>query len=168
MYIKTNQLEKTCPRLDWFGESDKMKITSQKNASRIEYEKRVNRVIDYISGHMDEDLSLEKLASVAAFSPYHFHRVFKSIVGENLNEFVQRVRIERAASSLINCPLGSVLEIALDNGFGSTPAFARAFKEHFGMSATEWRDGGAEEWSKIRKVDSKCLASVPRRSLWHF
>jgi AraC family transcriptional regulator len=127
----------------------------RKNANRIEYEKRVNRVIDYIVGHMSEELSLEKLADVAAFSPYHFHRVFKSITGENLNEFIQRVRIERSASHLINSPLQGVLEVALEHGFNSAASFARVFKRHFGMSATQWRDGGAEQWSKIHKVDRK-------------
>jgi len=122
---------------------------------RLEYQNRVNRVIDYIQSHRAEDLSLETLAQVAAFSPYHFHRIFKAVTGENLKEFVQRVRLEWAGSALAYRPQVEVLEIALDAGFQSASAFARAFKEHFGVTATEWRNGGAEAWSKARQADRK-------------
>jgi AraC family transcriptional regulator len=119
---------------------------------RLEYRNRVNRVIDYVEQHRSEELSLETLAQVAAFSPFHFHRVFKSITGENLSEFVQRVRLEWAASALTVWRQKDVLEIALDAGFRSASGFARAFKERFGMSATQWRSGGAEAWSKDRRA----------------
>ena len=59
------------------------------------YIQRVNHVIDYITTHLDEALSLQVLASVAGFSEFHFHRIFKAIVGETLNQFLWRVRVER-------------------------------------------------------------------------
>ena len=107
--------------------------------SRAEYTRRVNRVLDHIQAHREEALTLEQLAAVASFSPFHFHRVFKAITGENLKEHIQRTRLESAASALVYRPHAGVLEIALENGFGSASAFARAFKERFGMSATEYR-----------------------------
>ena len=114
---------------------------SDKN--RLEYERRVNRVLDHIRAHRGEELTLEALAGVAGFSPFHFHRIFKSMTGENLMEHIQRTRLEVAASTLVTRPQVDILEIALDNGFGSASAFARAFKERFGMSASQWRQGGA-------------------------
>ncbi|XXY51050.1 GyrI-like domain-containing protein [Sorangium sp. So ce269] len=123
--------------------------------SRAEYQRRVNRVIDYIQAHRAEELSLEALAAVAAFSPFHFHRVFKSMTGENLREFIQRTRLENAASHLTQRPRADILEIALENGFSSASAFARAFKERFGMSASAWRNGGAAEACKARQAESK-------------
>ncbi|KYF47566.1 AraC family transcriptional regulator [Sorangium cellulosum] len=122
--------------------------------SRAEYQKRVNRVIDYIQAHRAEELSLETLAAVAAFSPFHFHRVFKSMTGENLREFIQRTRLESAASHLTQRPRADILEIALENGFSSASTFARAFKERFGMSASAWRSGGAAQACKARQADS--------------
>jgi AraC family transcriptional regulator len=113
---------------------------------RREYENRVNRVIDHIRGHLADELSLAGLARVAAFSPFHFHRVFKAITGETVFGFVQRLRIERAAVALTAHTDASILEVALDHGFASAATFARAFRAHFGMSATEWRDGGAARW----------------------
>ena len=65
---------------------------------RDEYRTRINRAMDYIENNIDSSLSLDTIAHAAAFSPFHFHRVFKALVGETLNTFVQRVRIERAAA----------------------------------------------------------------------
>jgi len=116
------------------------------SSNRREYEKRVNAVIDYLRERLAEDLSLRILARVAAFSPFHFHRVFRAITGETLFGFIQRLRVEKAATALIIHPDESVLAVALDHGFASSATFARAFKAHFGMSATAWRAGGAQRW----------------------
>jgi len=124
--------------------------------NRLEYEKRVNRVIDHVRDHLAEDLPLERLARIALFSPFHFHRVFRAVTGETLAAFVQRQRLERAAASLIHHPDQSVLAVALDAGF------ARAFRAHFGRSATEWRAGGARGWSKRGKPVRKPGKAAPR------
>lgn len=79
------------------------------------------------------------LADVAHFSPFHFHRIFAALVGETLNQFVRRLRVEKAASLLLNNPKLSITEVALDCGFSGSSTFARAFKETFHVSATEWR-----------------------------
>jgi AraC family transcriptional regulator len=131
--------------------------------NRLEYEKRVNRVIDHVRDHLAEDLPLERLARIALFSPFHFHRVFRAVTGETLSAFVQRQRLERAAASLIHHPDQSVLAVALDHGFASAAGFARAFRGHFGMSATEWRAGGGRGWSKPRKAFRKPRKAKPCR-----
>jgi AraC family transcriptional regulator len=56
--------------------------------NQLEYQHRVNRVVDYIQEHRTEELSLDVLAQVAAFSPFHFHRIFKAVTGENVKEFI--------------------------------------------------------------------------------
>lgn len=131
--------------------------------NRLEYEKRVNRVIDHVRDHLAEDLPLERLARIALFSPFHFHRVFRAVTGETLATFVQRQRLERAAASLIHHPDRSVLAVALDHGFSSAAGFARAFRTRFGMSATEWRAGGARRWSKRGKPIRKPGKAEPPR-----
>jgi len=108
-------------------------------ASRAEYTARVNRVIDHIERNLAEPLSLAALADVAGMSRFHFHRIFGALVGETLHGFVQRLRIERAATMLLVNPQTSITAIAIDCGFSSSATFARAFKEAFGTSATEWR-----------------------------
>jgi AraC family transcriptional regulator len=63
-----------------------------------EYIRRVNRVLDYLDNNYSQETGLESLASIANFSPYHFHRIFKGIVGESLYKYIQRIRIEKAAN----------------------------------------------------------------------
>jgi AraC family transcriptional regulator len=101
-----------------------------------EYTARINRVIDYIVANLHGDLTLETLARVAHFSPYHFHRIFGAMVGETLHQFIQRLRIERAASMLVVNPKKSITEIALDCGFSGSAAFARVFRDTFGREAS--------------------------------
>ena len=121
---------------------------------RMEYAARINRVIDYIQGHMADHLSLPKLAAVAHFSPFHFHRIFHAFVGETLNQFIQRIRLEKAACLLVIDQKKPVTDIALDCGFSGSPVFARAFKEAFGMTASRWRAGGCQIHRNIRKTES--------------
>ena len=90
---------------------------AKKKALRAEYVARINRVIDYIEANLEDELSLRSLAKVANFSAYHFHRIFKGIVGETLNQFIQRRRIEKAASMLIGNPAKPITDIAFDCGF---------------------------------------------------
>lgn len=108
--------------------------------SRVEYERRMHRVVEYIDSHLAEPLDLPALAAVAHFSPFHFHRLFRAWMGgETLGEYLRRRRVERAALRLAVQPGLSVLAVALDAGFGSGEAFARAFRQHFGTAPSAWR-----------------------------
>ncbi|MBN2200519.1 AraC family transcriptional regulator [bacterium] len=120
-----------------------------------DYRARINRVMDYIQMHLDRPLRLNELAEVANFSPFHFHRIFRAMVGETLNRFIQRLRVEKAASMLVVSRRKSITEIALDCGFSGSAPFARQFREYFGMSASAWRAGGFRASRKIGQVKSK-------------
>ena len=96
------------------------------SSPRWEYTRRLNRVVNHISEHLDEPLTLGELAGVAGFSPYHFHRVFTGVTGETLSSFIWRLRLERAASLLVWQPTTRVADIALSCGFSSPSNFARA------------------------------------------
>src|ERR1022692_4556569 len=63
------------------------------------YHDPVNRVLDYISEHLDGELSLTRLSGIGCFFPFHFHRIFQGVTGETLNSHVRRVRLERAADA---------------------------------------------------------------------
>jgi AraC family transcriptional regulator len=121
----------------------------------MSYQGRINRVIDHINAHLDEELALDDLARIAAFSPFHFHRVFSACVGEPLGAFIKRLRLDRAALRLLSNPSLSVTEVALDASYSSPAAFARAFKERFGVSASEWRGKEGEALRKCGKADRK-------------
>jgi len=100
--------------------------------------------MDHIEKHLDERLTLEDLARVACFSRFRFHRIFTACVGESLYHFILRLRLERAANQLLRHPDRSITAIALDCGFGSSAAFARAFHAAFGGSASAFRAAGGK------------------------
>ncbi|MCK4671071.1 MAG: helix-turn-helix transcriptional regulator [Candidatus Aegiribacteria sp.] len=61
------------------------------------YRQRILAVLDYIKVNLDGDLNLDEIAGVAFFSPFHFHRVFRGMVGETLGSLIRRLRLEKAA-----------------------------------------------------------------------
>ncbi len=103
-----------------------------------DYKRRMLRVLVHIQEHLDDPLPLHELAGLACFSPYHFHRVFKGMVGESVKEYVRRLRLERAASQL-KLGRASVVDIALAAGYDSHEAFTRSFKVAFGAAPTQFR-----------------------------
>jgi len=115
------------------------------NQQHTEYIRRINLVINHIEENLDQKLSLADLARIASFSPFHFHRIFGAIMGERLNHYIQRLRIEKASAKLIYNPSLSITEIALECGFNSSASFARAFKDHFKVSARQWRSGAYKD-----------------------
>ncbi len=102
------------------------------------YIQRINTVVGYVRENLNNNLSLETLARVAGFSPFHFHRIFKSITEETINEMVVRLRLERAASLLRATPQLSVTEAAFECGFRSVAVFSRVFKKRYGLNASRW------------------------------
>ena len=113
---------------------------------------RVNRVLDYIGQHLDEDLSLTRLSEIGCFSPFHFHRIFIGATGETLNNHVRRVRLERAALLMKTSPRKRITDVALEAGFAGTAEFSRAFRNHFGRTASSWDRRSPLEKSKICKA----------------
>jgi AraC family transcriptional regulator len=95
----------------------------------------------YIQGHLDEATSLEELAGVAHFSPYHFHRVFRGMVGESVMEHVRRLRLERAAHRL-KFGRHPVTRVAFEAGYETHEAFTRAFAAMFGVAPSRFRGRG--------------------------
>jgi AraC family transcriptional regulator len=109
--------------------------------TRETYRHRILRVQLFIQEHLADDLSLETLARVAHLSPYHFHRIFRAFVGEAVGGYVRRLRLERGVL-LLRSSSRTVLEVALEAGYGSHEAFARAFKERFGITPTDCQSDG--------------------------
>lgn len=108
--------------------------------------RRMEQVLDFVDANLAGDLGLDCLAGRAAISPFHFHRLFHAWTGETVKAFVRRRRLETAAGRLRHCRDERVTEVSLACGFASSEAFARAFREHFGMTPTQWRAGGWVSW----------------------
>jgi AraC family transcriptional regulator len=137
-------------------------------SNRPVYEGRVNAVIDYIEAHLGEELTVEQLAEVAHFSPYHFHRIFSAMTGETLGGFIGRVRLEHAANRLLAQPRRPVTDIALECGFGSPSSFSRAFREAYGTSPSGWRAGGHREHERQSRDPSADPSPTDLAARGHF
>jgi AraC family transcriptional regulator len=95
-------------------------------------------VLRAIQERLDESLGLETLAALAALSPYHFHRVFRGMLGEPLAAHVRRIRLERAAHRLRHHRC-RVVEVAFEAGYDSHEAFSRAFRAAYGETPSRFR-----------------------------
>jgi AraC family transcriptional regulator len=109
-----------------------------KRSTQQEYVKRILNVLVFLQKNLDEELSLDEYARVAHFSPYHFHRIFRGMVGESLHEHIRRLRLERAATRLKRTNR-SIIEIALEAGYETHEAFTRAFRTFCGCSPSHYR-----------------------------
>jgi AraC family transcriptional regulator len=108
--------------------------TDLPNLARLDYAGRVNRAIDHATRHLAEPLRLSDLAGAAHFSSYHFHRIFSALMGETVNAFVKRIRLERALYLMSHDPGLSLTEVALRCGFASSSDFSRNFRARYGVS----------------------------------
>jgi AraC family transcriptional regulator len=114
----------------------------------VDYRMRLVRVMNYIDANLDRDLPLEELAAEACFSAFHFHRVFRSMLGMTVAGYVRRRKLVRAARRLADTG-DSVVDIALEAGYGAHESFTRAFRTMYGLSPSEFR-----EQSRLKPVVS--------------
>lgn len=122
-----------------------------KRETLFEHVNKINHVLDFIGQNLEDDLSLQQMAKLACMSPFHFHRVFSSLVGETLHEFVNRKRLEKIATHLLKYPSITIQELGLTYGYDNSVSFARAFKKFYGMSATEMRRQSKGRFNQIIK-----------------
>jgi AraC family transcriptional regulator len=137
------------------------------------YLTRLERVINHISGHLDEDLDLERLSRVACWAPQHFHRIYHAIQGETARDTVRRLRLHRAALDLLAGEL-PLERIARRAGYGSQAAFTRAFRSSYGLPPGRYQGGAAatrllmkrsQDMYQVEIIDSPRIhvASLPHR-----
>lgn len=102
---------------------------------------KIAEALRHIEAHLGEEMDLDGVARVFYFSPYYFHRVFTAIVGAPFASYVRRRRLLRACALLAGTD-ESATRIALNCGFSSAQAFARAFRRAFGVSPVAYRKAG--------------------------
>ena len=130
------------------------------NKTQSIYLRRIGLALTFIEQHIDQTIQLDDVARASHFSAYHFHRIFHAIVGETVNDYVSRKRMEKAVRRLMHTPELSITEVAEAGGFSSSANFAKSFKLYFGVSPSELRKysptkPGAEDISKIGKIYRK-------------
>jgi AraC family transcriptional regulator len=113
----------------------------ERPATLLDYDRRVARAMRFINDHLDGPLDLARIADAAAFSPCHFHRIFRAIAGETVAEHVTRARLSRAAKDLIDGRL-PLARVARRAGYSGMAAFGRAFRLAYGIAPAVYRAQG--------------------------
>lgn len=108
------------------------------NPRLSEHDECIRDVQRYIRQHVSEPLNREVLAAFVGFSVPHLHRIFTAGIGESVPSYVRRVRMERAGRKL-RMGAVNITEVALAAGYASHAAFAKAFKQQFGLSPSDFR-----------------------------
>ncbi len=134
-------------------------VPSAKTHTNSEYAQRINRVIDYLRGNLGRPVKLKELARVACLSEFHFHRIFGAVSGEILNDFTNRLRLEKAAR-LLRYSGQSVTDIALDCGFSSSATFSRAFRSGYDTSPSKFRKAARSKRARFAKNSSQKMNMV--------
>lgn len=101
----------------------------------------VMRAVKYIDEHYTEELDFKKVASKFYISPYYFHRIFSSIIGMTVTEYIKERRLYEAGIYL-STTNKSIIDICYECGFRSSQSFTRTFKNFFQMSPSRYRKLG--------------------------
>jgi AraC family transcriptional regulator len=133
-----------------------------------DYSDRIEKVIDYINKNFSEKITLDELAHVANFSPYHFSRIFFSYTGVSVIKYLKNKRLEKAESLLLSTN-ESVAEIALKCGFESISSFNVLFKQKYSQSPTQLKQGKVSkntiEQRNYQKEEQKEVIHTLNKSL---
>lgn len=122
----------------------------QRTSTRDEYLKCVNVVVEYINNHLGEEIDLSSLAEMSNFSPFHFHRIMKALLGEPIGAFIVRTRIE-AAARLLRYTDMTISDIAYQVGYNAPSSLSKLFKQFYGISPIEYRNN--KEYTIMKKVE---------------
>jgi AraC family transcriptional regulator len=93
----------------------------------------VQRMQAFIEEHLQEPITLRRLASAAGYSPWHAARIFKDLTGKTPFEYIRAVRLSRAAMRLSQEDV-RIVDVAFDFVFDSHEGFTRAFSKQFGLT----------------------------------
>ena len=102
------------------------------------YINSIEKALIYIENNLQEDIDLSAIAKEAGYSLYHFHRIFKGIVGDSMKDYVRKRRFTEAAKELVYTNK-SIVEIGIKYGYESREGSSRAFEKVYGRNPSEVR-----------------------------
>lgn len=104
----------------------------------MNYKECIQQAINFIEENLKADFSPTMVAEKCFISYFHFSRIFKSVIGVSISEYIKRRRLSEAAKDLKNINKG-ILEIALEYRFDSQETFTRHFKKYFEITPGKYR-----------------------------
>ncbi|HPX25417.1 MAG TPA: GyrI-like domain-containing protein [Treponemataceae bacterium] len=124
-------------------------------------DRRIENTRAYIDSHFTQYISMEILSSVANLSPFHLSRLYSSLLGISITDYIQKKRIEYAGELLRSTDL-SVLSISSEAGFNTLSNFNKLFKRRSGCTPAEFR-----KKQSIKKEEKRIIIEEEKRSLEH-
>ncbi|MAD41740.1 MAG: AraC family transcriptional regulator [Arcobacter sp.] len=118
-----------------------------KKETSLKHCKIANEMVNYINTYIDTDINISAMAIEFKVSKFHFHRIFKEQMGENIYETIKSIRLQKASNLLITNQGSTISKIASMCGYSSQTSFLRAFKQRFNQTPKQWRKGGYKEFS---------------------
>lgn len=109
----------------------------------MEYMQHIEKAIIYIERNLDQDISVAAVAGSAAYSYFHFHRMFEAVTGESIGGYIRSRRLSKAAEELLYTDK-RIIDIAVSLRFDSHEAFGRAFKRMFHVTPSQYRKNGVD------------------------
>jgi AraC family transcriptional regulator len=122
---------------------------------------RINLALDHVESQLDEHVDVAQLARIAHMGEHHFRRLFATLAGMGLGEYVRRRRMTLAAADVL-AGSGSLLDIALRSGYANADSFARAFRDVHGIAPSDARAPGARLVSQSRLTFRLTLEGATR------
>ena len=101
---------------------------------------KLERALVFIEENLEKFFTVPEVARYAGISNFHFQRVFSAYLGETVSRYILHRRLELAAKKIVGDKRARITDIAIISGFETHSAFSRAFKQHFGVSPSEFRN----------------------------
>jgi AraC family transcriptional regulator len=131
----------------------------KKSTTHAKHTKIANDALYYIYRYIDSDINIDTLSKDLGVSRFHLQRLFKEQTGANIYETIKSIRLQKAASLLVTNSGSTITEIASMCGYSSHTSFVRVFKERFGMSPKQWRNGEFRRYAKDNVLHSPSAAA---------
>lgn len=134
------------------------------------YIRKINLAIDYIEKHYHKKIVVTKLAEVAGLSHFYFHRIFKAVTGETVNEYIKIFKMARIYKSLVKSDK-KIIDIAMDLGYQNSANLSRDTKKYFNCSPSEIRSKKIKPITREYKCDLKLniefcgIKNIPDRNI---
>ena len=125
----------------------------------MSYLLQVQRGIDYIEDHLDQEIDIRDVSRIAGASHWHFQRMFKAMTLETLKGYLRSRRLANASSALLRTE-AKVLDIALQAGFSSQASFTRAFQKMFALPPAAYRERAEHLFVEKAKIDIEYLQHI--------
>lgn len=102
------------------------------------YRESINKALSYINHNLENNISIEEISCISGFSTSHFYKLFSSLTGFTIKQYIRNKRLAKAAKKLVKTN-NRVIDIAMDANFQSHEVFTRAFLSLYGVTPLEYR-----------------------------